>query len=188
MAQTFLGPGFVKIADVDVARGTTTDGQRNSRRQSTRVLAPANLETTVVNHEALKVAQSIERSGSCGINKGDEADVFVGDVSNMMQQSTTNNVANLFDCCLRVDVTQIDGAVPQVVESSGCGGNSGGSNRLLGQRVGDHIAVGASQHVRIARSNSEILGGVLLLSLGDIRATVLTVVDAARRLPLGLLG
>src|SRR5687768_17061730 len=40
----------------------------------------------------------------------------------------------------------------------------------------------------VTRGDSEILRGILLLRLGDVRAAVLAVVHTARCLPLGLLG
>src|ERR1700760_636064 len=60
LSQALFGPGFIKIANVDVARSTSTDCKSNCWRQSTRMLAPTNLESAVVNHEALNVAQCIK--------------------------------------------------------------------------------------------------------------------------------
>jgi hypothetical protein len=46
-----------------------------------------------------------------------EADVLVRDVSNVMQNTATDNIANLLNRCLWVNVTEIDGSVAQVVHT-----------------------------------------------------------------------
>lgn len=151
------------------------------------MLAPADLQSAVMDHEALYVAQSVERSSCSGVDKGDKADVLVRNVANVVQQTTSHNVADLLDGCLRVNVTKVDGPVSQIVDATSSSSNGGGSNRLLGQRTGNQIAVGAREHVGITRGNAEVLGRVLLLCLGDISAAILSIVHAPRSLPLGLL-
>ena len=60
LSQTFLGPRLVQVADVNITRGTTADSKGDGRRKGTRVLTPSNLETAVVNHQSLEVAESVE--------------------------------------------------------------------------------------------------------------------------------
>lgn len=188
LSQALLGPGVIKVANVHVSRSTTADGQSDSRRQRARVLSPANLEAAVVDHETLNVTQSVERSGCRGIDKGNEANVLVRDVTDVVQESTSYNIANLLNGGLGVDVTKVDGSVAQVVDTTGRSSNRCCGNRLLSQGTRNDLAICASEHVSISGVDTEVLRGVLLLRLGDVSASVLAVVDSARRLPLGLLG
>lgn len=188
LAQSLLGPGLVQVANVNVARGTAANSQRDSRRESTRVLSPANLQSAVVNHETLEVAQGVERSGGGRVDEGDETYVLVGNITDMVKQATADDVANLFNRSLGVDVAQVDCAVAEIVNTTGGSSDSGRSHRLLGEGVGNNIAVGTREHVSVAGSNAEILCGILLLCLGNVSASVLAVVNTARSLPLGLLG
>lgn len=48
------------------------------------MLAPANLQPTVVDHQTLQVAQCVERGGGGRVNEGNEADVLVGNVTNVV--------------------------------------------------------------------------------------------------------
>ncbi|KAH6604270.1 hypothetical protein Trco_007716 [Trichoderma cornu-damae] len=188
LAQPLLSPGLVQVANVDVARGSAADGEGDGGRQGAGVLAPANLEPSVVDHEALQAAEGVERRGGRGVDEGDEADVLVRDVADVVQQAAADHVANLLDGGLGVDVAEVDGPVAQVVHPAGAGGDGGGGHGLLGEGVGDEVSVGAGEHVRVARGDAQVLGGVLLLRFGDVGAPVLAVVDAAGSLPLGLLG
>src|SRR5690606_19434831 len=86
LAKALLGPRLVEVADVHVPGGTSADGKSNRRGQSTRVLAPADLQPPVVDHEPLEVAESVERGSSRGVDKGNEADVLVGNVPDVVQQ------------------------------------------------------------------------------------------------------
>jgi hypothetical protein len=44
-----------------------------------------------------------------------EADVLARDVSNVVQKTATDNIANLLNRCLWVNVTEMDGSVAKVV-------------------------------------------------------------------------
>lgn len=59
---------------------------------------------------------------------------------------------------------------------------------MLGKSVGDHVTVGAVEDVSVPRSNAQVLRRILLLRLRDVSASILSVVDTPRGLPLGLLG
>lgn len=187
LAQTVLGPRVVEIADVYVARGTTTHRQGNGWREGARMLPPADLQPTVVDHQALQIAQGVERCGRGRVNKGHEADVLVGDVANVVQQTPADHITDLLDGGLGVDVAEIDGAVAQVVHASSGGGHGGRGHGLLGECVGDQVSIGGVEDVRISRRNPQKLGGVLLLRLGDVGAAILTVEDPLGDLPLGFL-
>lgn len=188
LSQSVFGPGLIEVTNVHIARSTTADSQGNGGRESTRVLAPANLESAVVNHQTLQVAEGIERRSSCGINKGHKADVLVGNVPDVVQKTAANNIANLLDGGLRMNVAEVNGPVAQVGDATGRRGYGSGSDRLLSQGAGNQVTVGTRQHVGIARGDSKVLGGILLLSLGHIGAPVLAIVHPAGRLPLGFLG
>ena len=149
---------------------------------------PANLQAPVVNHQALQVTQGVERGCRRRVDKRHEADVLIGDVANVVQETTADDVANLLDCGLGVDVSEVDGAVAQVVDSPGGGGHGGRRHGLLGERIGDQVAIRGVEDVRISRRNPQELGGVLLLGLGDVRAAILAVEHALGDLPLGFLG
>jgi len=151
------------------------------------MLAPTNLQPSVVDHETLQIAQSIERSCRSRINKGDKADMLVGYISNVVQKPTPNDITNFFDGRLRVDVSKINSPVSKIVDSASCGGYCGCCNRLLGQCIRDEITICTIQNMSITRSNTKILCCILLLCLGDICATILSIVDFARCLPLCLL-
>ncbi len=187
MPQPLLGPCLVEVANVDVSGRSSADRESDRRRECARVLAPANLQPAVVDHQALEVAKRIERCGRRRVDEGYEADVLVWDVSDVVQQTTPDNVANLLDSSLRVDVAQVDGSVAQVVDTAGGGGDGGGGDGLLRQSIRDEITISAGQHVRVPRRDAEVLSGVLLLRLGDVRTSVLAIVDPAGRLPLRFL-
>lgn len=92
------------------------------------MLTPSDLETAVVDHQALKVAQSVERCSRGGIDERNKADVLVRDVPNMVKQTTAHDIADFFNGRLRMDVSQVYGSVAQVVDASSrsryrCGGN-----------------------------------------------------------------
>lgn len=118
------------------------------------MLAPADLEASVVNHEALKVAEGVEGGSSGGIDEGHEADVLVGDVADMVEQTTPDHIANLLNGRLRVNVAEVDGSVAKVVDASSSGGDGGGSNRLLSKGVRDQVTVSTSKHVSVAGSDA----------------------------------
>jgi hypothetical protein len=122
------------------------------------------------------------------VDESNEADMLVRDVPNVMKETTTNNVADLFDGSLRVDVPKVHCSVTQVVDSSSRRRDSGSSYGLLSKRIGDHIAVGTVQNMGVSGSDAKVLRSVLLLGLGNVCASVLAIVDAPGSLPLGLLG
>ena len=90
------------------------------------MFAPPDLQSSIVDHEPLHLAERVEGRGRGRIDKGNEADVFVGDEANVMQQATADDVADLLDGGLGVNVAQIDGPVPQVGHATGRGGHGGG--------------------------------------------------------------
>lgn len=151
------------------------------------MLAPTDLQPAVVNHKTLNVAQGVERSGRGGVDERDKADVLVRDVPNVVQQTTSHDIADLLDGGLGVNVTEIDGPVSEVVNATSSSGNSSGSHGLLGQSAGNQVTVSTGQHVGVPGGNAEVLRGVLLLRLGDISTTILSVVHSSRCLPLCLL-
>lgn len=187
LSETLFGEGLVEVADVHVPRSAAADSQGDGRWKGAGVLAPSNLQTSVVDHEALKVAQRVERSRRCRIDERDEADVLVGDVADVVQKSTPDNIANFFDGGLRVDVAKVDSPVSKVVDATGSSSHGCRCNRLLGKSIGNQVTVCAVQDVGITRGNPKVLRRILLLSLGDVRTAVLSVVDLARCLPLRLL-
>lgn len=187
LSQAFFSPRLVEIADVDVARGTTAYSKSNGRRKGTRVLSPSDLKATVVNHQALEVAESVERGSRCGVDERHETDVLVGNVPDMMEQTTADDVADLLNCRLRVDVTQVNSAVTEIVHTSSGRGNGRSGYRLLGESVGDHVAVSTVKNVCVSRGNAKVLSSILLLCLRDICTAILAVIDTPRSLPLGLL-
>src|SRR5271170_2906653 len=104
-----------------------------------------------------------------------------------MQKSPPYHVANLFNSCFRMDVTEIHGSIAQVVDST-CGCCDGRCcNRLLSQSIRDQVSIGSIEDMSIARCDTEILSGVLLLCFGDVCASVFAIVDTARWLPFGIL-
>ena len=106
----------------------------------------------------------------------------------MVQKTASDNIANLLDGSLGVNVAQVDGAIAQVVHTTSSSCDGSGSHGLLGQSVRDEITVGIVQYVCVTRGDTKVLSSVLLLCLGNICATILTVVNTTRGLPLGLLG
>ena len=113
--------------------------------------------------------------------------MLVRDVANVVQQTPANHVANLLDSGFRVDVSEVDGPVAQVVDASGRSGHSRRRNGLLGECVGDQVPVSRVEDVRISRRNPQELGSILLLGLGHVGTAVLAVEDPFGGLPLGLL-
>lgn len=140
-----------------------------------------------MDHQTLQVGESVEGGGGSRVDEGDEADVLIGNVANVVEQSTADDIADFLNRGLGVDVAEVDRAVTKVVISTSGGGDGSRSNRLLGDSVGDNLTVLAAESVSHAGVDSKVLSGILLLSLGDVGAAVLAVVDAARCLPLGLL-
>ncbi|GKT53353.1 hypothetical protein ColTof3_00692 [Colletotrichum tofieldiae] len=187
LSQSLLSPCLIQVANVHIARSPSADGKGNGGRKGTGVLAPANLQSAVVDHQALQVAESVEGRGSRGVDKGDEADVLVRDVTDVVKKTTANNVADLLDRRLGVDVAQVDGAVSKIVDTTSGGRDGSRGNGLLSQGVGDDVAVCASEHMRIARRDAKVLSSVLLLRLRNVSTSVLAVVNATRGLPLRLL-
>ena len=84
LAEAVLRPGFVQVANIHITRGTTANSQGDGRRERTGVLAPADLQPTVMDHQALQVTQGVEGSGGGRIDEGNEADVLVGNVTNVV--------------------------------------------------------------------------------------------------------
>src|SRR5690606_35489823 len=97
LTESLFAPRFVKVADVNVARSTSRDSKCNSWGKCAGMLAPTNLETTIVNHKALEVAECIEACSSSRVNEGNKADMLVGNIANMMKKPTTNNIANFLN-------------------------------------------------------------------------------------------
>ena len=188
LPEALLGPGFVQVTNVDVARRTTGDSERNGRRKSTGVLAPADLQTAVVDHQALEVAQGVEGRSRGRVDESDKANVLVGNVTNVVKQTASDDVADLFDRGLRVDVAQVDGTVSNVVGTTSGLRDCSGGNGLLSKSTGNQITVRAVENMGITWSDAKVLCCVLLLGLGHVGATVLTVVHPTRRLPLRFLG
>ncbi|KAI6757313.1 hypothetical protein HG531_003138 [Fusarium graminearum] len=187
LSQSLLSPGLIEITDVDVSGSTSADSQGNGWGKSSRMLAPANLETSVVDHKTLDVAEGVERC-SCGrVDEGNKTDMLVGDVTDVMKKSATDNITNLLNRRLGVDVAQVDGSVTEVVNTTSSRGDSSGSNRLLSKGVRDQVAISTCQHVGVPRSNTQVLSSVLLLRLGDIGTAILAVIHTTRSLPFGLL-
>lgn len=187
LSEALLTPALIEITDVDVSGSATGDSQGDSWWESARMLAPSNLESSVVNHETLKVAESVETGGGSWVDEGNEANVLVWNVANVMKKTSTDNVANLLNSSLRMDVTQVDSAVTQVVHSTGGSGNGGSGNGLLSKGGRDDLAISTAQDMGVSWGNSEVLSSILLLSLGNIGASILSVVDASWSLPLSLL-
>ena len=104
------------------------DCKRQGRWQRARVLAPADLQPSVVEGKTLIRSNLEEREGGCGVNEGDElatqlsvafldamrytySNMLVLHVAQTLKDTTTDGVAEILSCCLGVDITQIDGAV-----------------------------------------------------------------------------
>lgn len=60
------------VADVDVASRTGVDGHSESGGDGTWVLAPSDLETTVVQDETLERGDLVKRESGTGVDKRDE--------------------------------------------------------------------------------------------------------------------
>jgi hypothetical protein len=91
-----------------------------------------------------------------------EADVLVRDVSNVMQNTATDNIANLLNRCLWVNVTEIDSSVAQVVYTI-----SLLSSRPPGPAAANRATQAAGEHL----SGAEHAGGAdPILRLSDRRA------------------
>lgn len=136
------------------------------------MLAPTNLEAAVVDHQTLKVAERVEGGSRGRVNESHEADVLVRDVTDVVQKTTSDNVANFFDGGLGVDVAKVDRTVANVVGTTSSLSNCSSSDRLLSKSTRDQVAVSAIKDVSIARRNTKVLCGVLLLGLGNVRAAV----------------
>ena len=188
LPEALLGPGLVQVTDVHVARCTAGHSECNGRRKSTGVLAPADLQTAVVDHQALEVAQGVEGRSRGRVDESDKANVLVGNVTNVVKQTASDDVADLFDRGLRVDVAQVDGTVSNVVGTTSGLRDCSGGNGLLSKSTGNQITVRAVENMGITWSDAKVLCCVLLLGLGHVGATVLTVVHPTRRLPLRFLG
>jgi len=187
LPKLFLGEGLVQVANIHVTRSTAAHCESNRRWKSTRVLTPADLQTAVVDHETLQLAQRIKGRGSSWVDEGHEADVLVGNVTDVVQETTANNVADLFNRRLRVDVTKVDRTVTQVLDTAGRGSDCSRSHGLLSQSIRDEVPISSREQMGITRGDAEVLGGILLLGLGDVSTAVLAVVHATGRLPLLLL-
>lgn len=165
LSQAVLRPRLVQIAHIYVSRGSTRYCQCDGGRQRSRVLAPADFESPVVNHQALQVAESIKRGSRSGIDECDETDVLVGDVSNVVQQAAPYHVADFLNGRLGVNVAQIYRSIAQVIHSAGSGRHRSCSNGLLRQSIRNEVAIRAVQDMCITRGNSQVLRCILLLSL-----------------------
>ena len=104
LSETIFGPAFVEVANVDITRSAAGHCQSNRWRQSPRVLAPSNLEAPIVDHQALEVAERVERSSRCWVDEGDEANMLVRDIADVVKKTATNDVADLFDGGFGVDI------------------------------------------------------------------------------------
>ena len=151
------------------------------------MFAPSDLESAIMDHQSLHTAQCEKGRGRSWIDECDKADVLFRNISNVMQKAPTDYVAYLLNRRFWVNVTQVDGPVSQVRDTSRLGSHSRRRHRLLGKCVRYQIAVGVIEHVSVTRSNAEILCSILLLCLGDICTTIFAVINSARWLPLRFL-
>lgn len=67
-----LDAGHGDVADVDVTSRTSVHGECESRREGTRVLAPADFEASVVEGKGLVRGDLVEGERSGGVDEGDE--------------------------------------------------------------------------------------------------------------------
>jgi len=72
--QPFLTEGVevFDVPNVHVPRRTRVDGECESGREWARVLAPADLQPTVVEGQALEGSNLVERHGSSRVDEGNE--------------------------------------------------------------------------------------------------------------------
>ena len=72
--QLLLAEGFeaLNVSDVDVPRGTGVDGERESGREWTGVLAPTDLQPTVVEGQALERSDLAESHGGGWVDERNE--------------------------------------------------------------------------------------------------------------------
>lgn len=125
------------------------DGEREGRRKRARVLAPPDLETAVVEREALVRGHLEERERCGGVDERHKlshysyqydaitwreiethGNVLVLHVPNALQHAATDGIAQVLRRRLRVDVTQVDGPV----QALGAGETSA---RKTSQAVGE---------------------------------------------------
>lgn len=88
------GIRIVDIAHVDVPRATRLHSHSDSGAQRARMLSPANLEPTVVNHNARVRGKVEEGKSSIRIDESDEGDVLLFDESDALQNATANVIAD----------------------------------------------------------------------------------------------
>lgn len=151
------------------------------------MLSPSDLQTSVVDHEALKIAQSIKGCGRCRVNKCYKTYMLVWDIANVVQKSASYNVADLFDCRFGMDVAEIYSPVPKIIDSTSRCCHRSCRNGLLCECIRYQVSIRSVKNVCITGSDAEILSCVLLLSLRNVCATVFSIVDPAWRLPLSIL-
>ncbi|KAH3665175.1 hypothetical protein OGATHE_003990 [Ogataea polymorpha] len=166
---------LVEPADVNVARRAVADGQVDRVRQRPRMLAPANLDLAVVDHEPVQRRHGVELRSGHRVYKRDEAHVPLRYQPDVVQDAAPAHVANLLDGRVRVQVAQVDRAVA-LVALAPCGrGDDGCGVALAHQRVGNGVLVHLGREIVAIRVQSQILGRVVLLCLGDKRTPVLAV-------------
>lgn len=175
-SQLRFGPVVVNVANVNVSRSTCSNGQSDRGREGPGVLAPANLEALVVDCQALEVGQGEELGGSSGIHKGHKANVTLRDVPNVVQKTSSHHVTDLLSGGLGMDITEVHRSVASVANTSSSSSHGISGRRLLRENVGESVSVGSGSHLLVARSESKVLGGVLLLGFADVGTSILAVV------------
>lgn len=110
-AERVFGNCVVDVAHVDVSAGACGDCECDGGRQGTRVFAPPDLQPAVVDRQSLHAPESGESMGSVWVDKGDKADMLVGNVTDVMQDPASHHIADLFERSFWVNVAEVDGSV-----------------------------------------------------------------------------
>ena len=82
--QPLFRPSLIQIPNITIPTSTSRHRQRNTWWQSTAVFAPSDFKATVVDHETLQVGEGVKGCCAGGVDEGDEADVFVRDVADVV--------------------------------------------------------------------------------------------------------
>jgi hypothetical protein len=126
------------VADVNVACCARVNGQSECRGQRTRVLAPANLEPSIVESQSLEGCHLIKGKRSSRIDEGDKlqqgcvnkrsrvkiysthSDMFVLHVSQALKNTATNSITKVLGRSLGVNITKVHSPIQalraQVIE------------------------------------------------------------------------
>ena len=128
--QPLLAEGVevLDVPDVHVPRCTRVDGERKSGREWARVLAPADLQPTVVKGQALEGSNLVERHSSSRVDEGNELskspsgrvqgmenkgntyrDVLILHVPDALQHPSPDSIAQVLGGSLRVNVPEVNG-------------------------------------------------------------------------------